>query len=283
MTQKLEIFPNYTNRDLQNLSTYKYCDDDESCLVYMFKNGKNIYHELDLFNKIPKQIENDKINNLFNTNNLIRSNLLNDTYISSLRTKYNVDNDIIINSILMHLRPILFSNQVISNTNIEDIKTKVDNTINFELNYMNKIENQIEFLTSSSTYNYIKQEVNKKLSDLNLEVNNDFIRKMMIHEINNFRSRYGDEKNKITPTEIHGIYINQMSLLKPRDIFTIINDVIEKVVSNIFIENNMIKNNSKLDKWNTILGVDNEHGLQRHTQIKLNERKPKGMLFNMTF
>ena len=44
MTQKLEIFPNYTNRSLENLSTYKSCDDDDSCLLYMFKNGDNIYH-----------------------------------------------------------------------------------------------------------------------------------------------------------------------------------------------------------------------------------------------
>ena len=283
MTQKLEIFPTYTNRNLENLHTYKYCDNDDSCIMYMFKNGKDIYHELDVFNKIPKQLEQDKLNNLFNTQNIIKENILNDNYINTLKQKYNVDTDIIINSILMHLRPVLFSNQTINNTNIEELKTKVDNTINFELNYMNKVENQIEFLFSNTTFNHIRNKVNDKIKDLNIEVKNDFIRKMMIHEINNFRSRYGDNKNKNSPVDIYNIYTNKMSLFKARDIFSIINDVIEKISSNLYIEHNMMKNNNKLDRWNTILGVNNEHGLRRHTNIKLNEKKPKGMLFNMTF
>ena len=152
MTQKLEIFPTYTNRNLENLHTYKYCDDDDSCLMYMFKNGRDIYHELDVFNKIPKQLEQDRLNNLFNTQNIIKENILNDNYINTIKQKYNVDTYIIINSILMHLRPVLFSNRTIDNTNIEELKTKVDNTLNFELNYMNKIENQIEFLFSSDIF-----------------------------------------------------------------------------------------------------------------------------------
>tara|TARA_A100000164_G_scaffold247005_1_gene219751 strand:+ start:1144 stop:1893 length:750 start_codon:yes stop_codon:yes gene_type:complete len=249
----------------------------------MFKNGRDIYHELDVFNKIPKQLEQDRLNNLFNTQNIIKENILNDNYINTIKQKYNVDTDIIINSILMHLRPVLFSNQTIDNTNIEELKTKVDNTLNFELNYMNKLENQIEFLFSNTTFNHIRNKVNDKIKDLNIEVKNDFIKKMMIHEINNFRSRYGDNKNKNSPVDIYNIYTNKMSLFKARDIFSIINDVIEKISSNLYIEHNMMKNNNKLDRWNTILGVNNEHGLRRHTNIKLNEKKPKGMLFNMTF
>jgi hypothetical protein len=283
MTQKFEIFPSYTNRDLNNLHTYKYCDDDDSCLMYMFKNGKNIYHELDLFNNIPKQLEQDKINNIFNTNNVIKTTLLNDTYISSIKNKYNIDTDLVINSILMHLRPILFSGAVIDETNIDSIKEKVDNTLNFELNYMNNIENQIEFLTSQSTTVHIKNKINNRIKDLNLEVKDDYIQKIMIHEVNNFRSRYGDSKNKISPVEVNNIYVNKLSKLKSRDIFSIINDVIERIVSNINIENNMITNNNKLDKWDTILGDHNKHGLRSYSNIKLNEKKPKGMLFNMTF
>ena len=283
MTQKLEIFPTYTNRNLENLHTYKYCDSDDSCIMYMFKNGRDIYHELDIFNKIPKQLEQDRLNNLFNTQNIIKENILNDNYINTIKQKYNVDTDIIINSILMHLRPVLFSNQTIDNTNIEELKTKVDNTLNFELNYMNKLENQIEFLFSNTTFNHIRNKVNDKIKELNIEVKNNFIQKMMIHEINNFRSRYGDNKNKNSPVDIYNIYTNKMSLFKARDIFSIINDVIEKISSNLYIEHNMMNNNNKLDRWNTILGVNNEHGLRRHANIKLNEKKPKGMLFNMTF
>lgn len=283
MTQKLEIFPDYTNRNLDNLNTYKLCDDDQKCLMYMFKNGKDIYHELDLFNSIPKQLEQNKINNIFNSNNIIKEQLLNDSYINNLGRKYTVDNDLIINSILMHLRPVLFSNTNIDSNNINEIKTKVDNSINFEINYMNNIENQLEFLTSVSTTDHIRQEINKKIKNLEIEVKVEYIRQIMIHEINNFRSRYGDNNNKITPVEVNNIYINKLSTLKPRDIFSIINDVIERIVSNINIEHNMVTNNNKLDKWNTILGEHNSQGLRQYSNIKLNEKKPKGMLFNMTF
>ncbi len=105
----------------------------------------------------------------------------------------------------------------------------------------------------------------------------------MIHEINNYRGRYGNENNKIKTSEIHNIYTHKLSKLKSRDVFSIINDVIERIVSIINIENDMIKNNNKLDKWNTILGDNNKHGLRSYSNIKLNEKKPKGMLFNMTF
>ena len=284
MTQKLEIFPSYTNRSLDHLSTYKNCNDDESCLMYMFKNGNNIYYELDLYNKIPKQLENEKLSNIFNTNNIIKTNLLNDGYISTIRTKYDVDDDFIINSILMHLRPILFSNKnVVTQEDIKQIKANVDNTMDFELNYMNTIKNQIKFLMSYSTKQHIRQKINDKVRDLNIEVKDEYIHSMLIHEINNFGFRYKNQ-HKVRPDEApSNIYISTLSRLKPRDIFTIISDVIERIVSNFKIENNMIKNNNKLDKWNTVLGDHNKHGLRRHTYIKLNEKKPKGMLFNMTF
>ena len=283
MTQKLEIFPTYTNRNLQNLSTYRLCDNDESCLIYMFKNGKDIYHELDLYNKIPKQVEQDKISNVFNTSNIIKNNLLNDTYISELINLYDIDTDFAINSILMHIRPILFSQKIITPEDITSLKVKITNSINFEVNYMNKLDNQIKFLMSNDTKKYIREEIDKKINDVNLQVKDDYIVKMMIHEINNFRSRYGTNTNKMTPVEIQNIYTNKLSKFKPIEIFSIVSDVIERISSNILIENNMIKNNNKLDKWNTILGDNNKHGLRSHTHIKLNEKKPKGMLFNMTF
>ena len=155
--------------------------------------------------------------------------------------------------------------------------------MDFELNYMNTIENQIEFIMSNSTKQHIRKKINEKINDLKIEVKDDYIKSMLIHEINNFRGRYGNDTTKITPVEVSNIYINSLSKLKPRDVFSIISDVIERIVSNLRIENNMIKNNNKLDKWNTILGDHNKHGLRRHTYIKLNEKKPKGMLFNMTF
>lgn len=285
MTQKLEIFPTYTNRSFDNLYTYKNptnCDD-ESCLMYMFKNGNNIYYELDLYNNIPKQVETEKMSNIFNTNNIIKKELLNDIYISEIRNKYDVDDDFVINSILMHLRPILFSdNKQVTIKHINQIKNNVEKRMEFELNYMNTIENQIKFLMSYETKQHIREKINYKVRDLNVEVKDDYIRGILIHEINNFGFRHKNQ-HKVRPDEVFNIYTSTLSKLKPRDIFTIISDVIERIVSNFKVEHNMIKNNNKLDKWNTILGDHNKHGLRRHDYIKLNEKKPKGMLFNMTF
>lgn len=281
-TEKLEIFPSYINSNLTDLHTYKHCDDNESCLQYMFKNGNDIYKETALYDNIPKQIEDSKLNNIFTTHNIIKIELLNDNYIGQLRRYYKVEDDIIINSILMHLRPILFSGKKINNIDIQSIKTKVSNTLTFELSYMNTIDNQIKFLTSNEVRLHIRSKISERTS-INVEVNNSYIDKMILHEIDNYRSRYNRNANKISSENINNVYTNQMSKLRPRDIFNIINDTIERIVSDIIIENNMITNNNKLDKWNTILGDNNKLGLRSYSNIKLNEKKPPGMLFNMTF
>jgi hypothetical protein len=41
--------------------------------------------------------------------------------------------------------------------------------------------------------------------------------------------------------------------------------------------------NSKLSAWTTILGDFNEHGLRRHAPIKLREKRPMPMAFNMNY
>ena len=281
MTTNLDVFNNYTNRNLDNLSTYRVCDENEDCLKYMFVNGQDIYNELDLFNEIPKQVEQEKISNLFNTNNIIKTNLLNDTYINQIANQYSISDEFVINTILAHLRPILFRESVINNEVINSLKTKIENTIQFEQNYMNTVKNQVDYLMSVNTMTKIRNEINNKLGR-NVEVKDDYINGIMRHEISNYRSRYGEDKSKMFGIESNNVYMSKMSLFRTKDIFVIINDVIERVVSNINIENNMIENNSKLDKWNTVYG-DNNNGMRRHSNIKLNEKKPKGMLFNMTY
>ena len=290
---RIDVFPNYSNRNLSNLNVYKSCDkDDESCIHYMFKNGTNIYKELDPYNHIPKQIIDSKLTNVFNTNNIVKNQLLNDNYIKTLANKLRItDTDIIINSILLHLRPYIFSNKRISNEDIDSIKNKVKNTLQFNEMYMKDINSQLMFLFLPSTINHIKNKVESKIKT-NKSVKNDYIISMLKYEINNYRSRYGSDREvKRKPdtvkdefgNEIVNIYVDLLSKLNNRDIFNIINDTISKITSNIQIEQNMINNNSKLDKWDTILGDNNSHGLRQYTSIKLNNKKPKGMLFNMNY
>ena len=44
------IFTDYTDRDFNNLFTLNTCKDNntEECLFFMFKNGENIYKQIDL-------------------------------------------------------------------------------------------------------------------------------------------------------------------------------------------------------------------------------------------
>jgi hypothetical protein len=41
--------------------------------------------------------------------------------------------------------------------------------------------------------------------------------------------------------------------------------------------------NSKLTVWTTVLGDFNEHGLRSHSDIKVRERRPDPMMFNMNY
>lgn len=282
---RIDVFPSYLNRDFTNLNVYKSCDNDESCIHYMFKNGNNIYKELDPYNNIPKQLEEEKFENLFTTNNIVRTNLLNDTYISSLQSSLGIDNtDTIINSILLHLRPYIFSNTTITETMTNEIKTKVENTLNFNKIYMKDIKSQIQFLLMTSTIQHIKTKVQEDINNDEISIKDEYIESMLKHEINNYRSRYGSDREvKKMPDEVKDVYITLLSKLNTRDIFNIISDTISKISSNIKIEQNMITNNSKLDKWNTVLGNNNDQGLRQYTSIKLNNKRPQGMLFNMNY
>lgn len=284
---KTDIFNDYSNRNLDNLNIYRTCEDKESCIYYMFKNGDRIYKELDPYNNIPKQIVNDKLENIFNSNNIIKNNLLNDTYINSLKNSLQIkDTNLIINTILMHLRPYIFSNNKnITNSIIDTIKSNISNTLQFNKNYMGTINDQLNFLMRSETISHIKEEIRKELNNNELKVKNDYIITMLRHEINSYRSRYNSSKenSKLKPDEIGGVYFFGMSKFKTRDIFNLIRDTISKISSTLKIEQNMIKNNQKLDKWDTILGDGNAHGMRQYTSIKLNNKKPVGMLFNMNY
>lgn len=293
---RIDIFPNASTRDLNNLNIYKSCTEDESCIHYMFKNGSNIYKELDPFQQIPKQVEESKLLNIFSTNNIIRDNLLNDTYIQTLQTKLKIsDPNIIINSILLHLRPIIFQQSLenINDVNITDIKTRVEETLEFDNRYMKNIKTQIEFLLKNETIQHIKSEVKNNIGNIQKSIKDEYIKKILANEINNYRSRYGSDREvKKMPDTIYDrdgsiagiqIYTTLLSKLNTRDIFNIINDTISQISSNIMIEDNMIQNNSKLDKWDTILNDNNRHGLRQYTSIKINNKKPPGMMFNMNY
>ena len=171
----------------------------------------------------------------------------------------------------MHLRPYIFSNKNINHTNIDDIKLKVVNTLKFEQLYMIDIQSQLKFLLRDETVQYIKEESKRGIGNHSINVKDEYIVGLLKHEINSYRNRYNkNHDNKVTNKEIGKIYYHGMSRFKTKDIFTIIRDTISKIISTINIEQNMINTNKKLDKWNTVLGNHNDHGIRQYTSIKLN-------------
>ena len=77
-------------------------------------------------------------------------------------------------------------------------------------------------------------------------------------------------------------YIAQDDKLRD-DVKMIIDMTIEVLVNNIKTEIGMEENNKKLSIWNTVLGTHNEHGLLPHSFIKINNRRPKALQFNMNY
>jgi hypothetical protein len=284
MTEKNIVFNDYSNFKLENLNAYRSCDENKTdCFHYMFVNGRDIHKELDLYNNIPEQIERNKLEHLFSTNNDLKEYILNDSVIDELIVSTNSDETTVINSILTHIRPYLFSRKQITSEDITTLKENVIQSIRFSKYFMTDLDSQLKFLMSSETISNIKAKVHSNLNDYSIDVKDDYITSILRTEINHYRSRYRDSNPKIKDDNVNSVYTNGMSLLKERDIFNILSDTIARITSSITIEQNVIKNNSKLDRWDTVLGDNNKQGLRQFTNIKLNNRKPPGMMFNMTY
>jgi hypothetical protein len=70
----------------------------------------------------------------------------------------------------------------------------------------------------------------------------------------------------------------------PQDyVQSIIDQTIEIITSDVSNSLEMQQNNEKLTAWTTVLGDWNEHGLQSHSQIKVRNKRPAPMQFNMNY
>jgi hypothetical protein len=63
----------------------------------------------------------------------------------------------------------------------------------------------------------------------------------------------------------------------------IIDRTIGTIVSQVRNEVEIGRYNASLTKWTTVLGDFNEHGIRSHPRIKLREKRPAPMLFNMNY
>jgi len=120
-------------------------------------------------------------------------------------------------------------------------------------------------------------KVSSKISELLVGV--DFKNRKIIVPDKTIGSVMSSVYNNFKPTrsDMYSTYENNSDLSRVND--QVINIIVSDVKNNIEME----EYNNKLSIWTTVLGDFNEHGLRQHSGIKIRERRPDPMLFNMNY
>lgn len=244
----------------------------------MLKNGKNIYDTLNMFSNIPIQVVNDKMSKIFNTDNEIKNIFLNDVYIQHLQNYAKYDKSVIIKHILFCLQPIIHQDS--KNINVNEYKTIIEQTLNFKLNFMKDINTQLDFIFNPNTCVHIQIEINNSIKgDKQIDIN--YIHSILKNKIDT-HIKNKKELNYSNVIIKYNIYINQATLFTEREIFDIIHGTIDSITKKINVENNNIIQHKNMNKWNTVLGHNN-NDIKQTMNIKLNNKRPSGMQFNMNY
>jgi hypothetical protein len=131
---------------------------------------------------------------------------------------------------------------------------------------------------SSDTVEIISHKVTELLQGVDAQnrpiiVPNKTICHLMDSVYSNYRPQTGD---------IHGRY-NIHGDGTSNYIQNMIDEVIEIIVSDVRNNLEMEEHNSKLSIWTTVFGDFNQHGLQQHSKIKVRNKRPASMQFNMNY
>lgn len=124
--------------------------------------------------------------------------------------------------------------------------------------------------------------ISKKVTQLLIGVD-EFNRRIIVpdHIIENVMSDVYDSFRPQTGS-IYSRY-TVSSEYTPNEYQTLVNQVIEIIVSDVKNNIEIEQNNKKLSAWTTVLGDFNDHGLRRHDVIKTNNKHPQRGLFNMNY
>ena len=131
---------------------------------------------------------------------------------------------------------------------------------------------------SNSNINKISAKITELLMGVNKDnrpiiVPDKTICSVMSNVNQNFRPETGDIYSRYNiPKSRESNYIQRMT-----------DEVINIITTDVKVNIGMEENNSKLTAWTTVLGDFNDHGLQSHSKIKLRERRPMPMAFNMNY
>jgi hypothetical protein len=133
-------------------------------------------------------------------------------------------------------------------------------------------------LFSRKTVNIIKEKVSQYL--IGVDPNGKTIipaDKVVVTAI------FGVFRNYVPQTgDIYGKYLVVDQTLRD-DYSYIVDQTISLLVQGIRSSVGMEEQNQKLTIWTTVLGDFNEHGLRQHPPIKLRNKRPDPMMFNMKY
>lgn len=129
---------------------------------------------------------------------------------------------------------------------------------------------------TNSTIKYISKKVTENLMGLEdkpIIVTNDKISHVMSQVYQNIRPKTGDIYSRYIIPDDGSIDIFQ----------ELVYNTIEIITNAIRTEVEIITNNKKLSIWSTVYGSFNPHNLRQHAPIKILNKHPQHMMFNMNY
>jgi hypothetical protein len=136
-------------------------------------------------------------------------------------------------------------------------------------------------LFNTTTFEYIKSELKKLLSNVTTRpiivadnVIQNVLENLFIHN---------------TPQAIGDIYSKyhmvgkDLDCKRANDVSKIVQETIEVIYNYIKNEYEMIDCNNNMTAWNALYGAQNPHGLLAHPPIKVLEKRPMPMQFEMRY
>lgn len=152
-------------------------------------------------------------------------------------------------------------------------------------------DNYIKYIGYSEPNNYIKKYYSKetvkiisnKVTQLTLGV--DPQKRPIVVPDTTIHSVMNDIYTSYRPPtgDIYSRYVIPSGTGTDNYIQNMIDQVIEVIVSDIKTNIGMEENNKKLSIWTTVYGDFNENSLRQHPPIKVRNKKPASMQFNMNY
>lgn len=145
--------------------------------------------------------------------------------------------------------------------------------------YTSQDSTVLSYLFSEDTINTISKQISEALRGVDPMGRKIIVPNDKIANVLSSVYRFG------TRTDIGDIYTHDTipDSQGRNDVRNFINQTINIVVSAIKDEIEIIENNKKLTVWNTVLGDFNQSGLRQFPPIKLRQRHPQYMAFNMNY